>query len=101
MSTVAIKKNPQDQLGDVIEKLLDLIDYLPAKEKILLKPNIVVAATPEEGAVTHPKVIEALVQYFRKRKKEVVIAEGTGIFGTDIEFERLLHATRYDRIRDR
>ena len=54
MSTVAIKKNSQDPLGDAIEKLLDLIEYLPAKEKILLKPNIVVAATPEEGATTHP-----------------------------------------------
>ena len=101
MSTVAIKKHPQYPLGDAIEKLLDLIEYVPAKKKILLKPNIVVAATPEEGAITHPKVIEALVQYFRKRKKEVVIAEGTGIFGTDIEFERLLRATQYDRIRDR
>ncbi|MBW1803776.1 MAG: DUF362 domain-containing protein, partial [Deltaproteobacteria bacterium] len=48
-----------------------------------------------------PKVIEALVRYFRKRKNDVVIAEGTGIFGTDQEFERLLHATLYDRIRDR
>jgi len=100
MFTVAIKKTPQDQLEEEIEKLLDLIEYRPTKEKVLLKPNIVVAATPEEGATTHPKIIEALVQYFRKRKKEVVIAEGTGIFGTDQEFERLLHATHYDRIRD-
>ena len=101
MPTVAIKKNPNDPLEKEIEKLLDLIQYRPAKEKILLKPNIVVAATPEEGATTHPKITEALVHYFRKRKKEVVIAEGTGIFGTDQEFERLLHATQYDGIRER
>jgi uncharacterized protein (DUF362 family) len=101
VSTIAIKKNPQDPFTDAVEEILDAINYLPAKEKILLKPNIVVAATPEEGATTHPKVTEALVQYFRKRKKEVVIAEGTGIFGTNLEFERLLRATHYDRIRDR
>jgi uncharacterized protein (DUF362 family) len=32
-----------------------------------------VAASPDEGDITHPKVIEALINWFQKRGKEVVI----------------------------
>jgi uncharacterized protein (DUF362 family) len=100
MVQVGIRKTRLDNLDDDVEELLELIGYVPSKAKILLKPNIVVASSPEEGDITHPRVIEALVRYFRKRKKEVVVAEGTGIFGTDQEFERLLQTTQYDVLRD-
>jgi uncharacterized protein (DUF362 family) len=100
MVQVAIRKTKLDDLEGDVAELLKLIGYVPSRAKILLKPNIVVASPPEEGDITHPRVIEALVRYFRKRKKEVVVAEGTGIFSTEEEFERLLHTTQYDIIRD-
>jgi uncharacterized protein (DUF362 family) len=100
MVQVGITRTRLDNLDDDIEKILELIGYVPSKAKILLKPNIVVASPPEDGDITHPGVIEALVSYFRKRKKEVVVAEGTGIFGTEEEFEGLLRATGYDAVRD-
>lgn len=100
MVQVGIRKTGLENLEDDVEKLLELIGYVPSRAKIMLKPNIVVASPPEEGDITHPRVIEALVHYFRKRKKEVVVAEGTGIFSTEKEFERLLQTTRYDVLRD-
>ncbi len=100
MIQVGIRRADVSSLEKDIEKLLDLIQYRPVKEKVLLKPNIVFASSPEVGDITHPKVIEALIRYFQKRKKDVVVAEGTGIFSTDKEFERLLRATQYDYIRD-
>lgn len=100
MVQVGIRKTRLEDLERDVEELLELIGYVPSKAKILLKPNIVVASPPEEGDITHPGVVEALVRYFRKRKKEVVVAEGTGIFGTDEEFEKLLQATQYDVLRD-
>ena len=101
MVQVGITKTGLENLEEDVEELLQLIGYTPSKAKIMLKPNIVVASPPEEGDITHPRVIEALVRYFRKRKKEVVVAEGTGIFGTDKEFERLLQTTKYDALRDK
>lgn len=100
MAQVGIRKTRLEDLEGDVEELLELIGYVPSRAKILIKPNIVVASSPEEGDITHPKVTEALIRFFQKRKKEVVVAEGTGIFGTDKEFERLLRTTRYDRIRD-
>jgi uncharacterized protein (DUF362 family) len=101
MAQVAIRKTNIHNLENVIADLLDHIQYRPTREKILLKPNIVVAAPPEGGDITHPKVIESLVRYFRDRNREVVVAEGTGIFSTAEEFERLLQTTQYDLLRDR
>ena len=101
MVQVGITKTGLENLEEDVEELLQLIGYTPSKAKVMLKPNIVVASPPEEGDITHPRVIEALVRYFRKRKKEVVVAEGTGIFGTDKEFERLLQTTKYDALRDK
>jgi uncharacterized protein (DUF362 family) len=100
MKQVRIIKTNLTSVASDVETLLGRIDYRPKKEKILLKPNIVVAEPPENGAITHPKLMEALVQYFRKRDREVVIAEGTGIFADDRDFERLLHATQYASLRN-
>jgi len=100
MVQVGITKTRLDNIESDVEQLLELIGYAPSKAKILLKPNIVVASPPEEGDITHPRVTRALIRYFQKRKKEVVVAEGTGIFSTEKEFERLLQTTQYDLIRD-
>jgi uncharacterized protein (DUF362 family) len=100
MVQVGIKRTGLENLEEDIERLLELIGYVPSRAKVMLKPNIVVASPPEEGDITHPRVIEALVHYFQKRKKEVIVAEGTGIFSTEEEFERLLRSTRYDALRD-
>ena len=100
MVQVGITKTKLENLESDVEKLLELIGYGPSKAKILLKPNIVVASPPEGGDITHPWVIKALIRYFQKRKKEVVVAEGTGIFSTEKEFDNLLRTTGYDRIRD-
>ncbi|MBU2548686.1 MAG: DUF362 domain-containing protein, partial [Proteobacteria bacterium] len=100
MPRVGITKTNLLTLGADLDSLLESIDYHPLKGSVLLKPNIVVAEPPESGAVTHPKVVEALVRYFRARDRQVVVAEGTGIFADDAGFERLLQATGYARLRD-
>jgi uncharacterized protein (DUF362 family) len=100
MIQVGIRRTSLDNLEGDVAKLLQLIGYVPSKAKIMLKPNIVVASPPEEGDITHPNVVKALIRYFQKRKKEVVVVEGTGIFSTERGFERLLRTTGYAIIRD-
>ena len=100
MTRVGIRKTRITEVECDLGALLGMIDYRPSKDKILLKPNVVVAEPPENGAVTHPRVAEALVFYFGARGCEVVIAEGTGIFPDDAGFERLIKATGYSRLRD-
>ncbi len=101
MPQVGIRRTSIDRLEQDVEELLGWIGYAPAKERILLKPNIVAAVSPENGDDTHPKVTEALIRYFQRRGKQVVLAEGSGIFDTEEAFERLLETTGYLDIRDR
>ena len=84
-----------DRLDYDLEELLHLVGYRPQKNRILLRPNLVAAAPPQNRDDTHPRVTEALIRYFRKRGKEVVLREGGGVFDSDRAFERLLEAPGY------
>ena len=51
----------------------------------LIKPNIVIAAKPRTAVVTHPAVVEAVVNVLRERGvSEISIADGPGV-GLDVE----------------
>jgi len=50
---------------DAVRKVFMLTDIRQdAFQKILFKPNMLSARTPEEGVTTHPSVVEAAVRYF-------------------------------------
>lgn len=101
MSKVGIfRSNPNDFHRDVA-RLLEMIGYSPSdKKRVLLKPNIVVNARPEHGATTHPTLIEALARWFRERGREVVVAEGTGIYSSGKAFARLIRDAGYAYLHD-
>lgn len=66
------------------EALLDAIgiDSLIADTHaaIVLKPNLVVAATPDGGATTHPEIVVAIIEYLKKRGyHNITIAESAWI----------------------
>jgi uncharacterized protein (DUF362 family) len=75
-----------------IRKALDLLDYCPQREKILLKPNLV--AVPRwlplggisRAAITDLRFIEALLRIFDDH--EITIAEGTPAHDTDAVLEK-------------
>lgn len=58
---------------------------LSGRRSALIKPNIVIAAKPRTGVVTHPAVVEAIVRFLRARGiREITIADGPGV-GLDVE----------------
>jgi len=101
MTDVSVARSKLDRVENTVSDLLDRIGFRTHCPRIFLKPNIVVASPPENGDITHPKVVEALVRYFRNLGKEVIVGEGTGIFSTGEEFERLIQDTGYGALRDR
>ncbi|MCF8026131.1 MAG: DUF362 domain-containing protein [Desulfobacteraceae bacterium] len=102
MDKVGVLKSSLDNLKPDVDRLLEMIGYRPSdKKRVLLKPNIVVNARPEHGAATHPGLIEALARWFQKKGKEVVVAEGTGIYSSDKAFARLVKDAGYAYLRDK
>ncbi|MCF0238136.1 MAG: DUF362 domain-containing protein [Sphaerochaetaceae bacterium] len=74
--------------GNNAEKMTcDLLEAFPFEEvlpdknaKIVLKPNLVVAVTPDTGATTHPQIAVAIIKHLQQKGyKNITIAEGAWI----------------------
>ena len=59
-------------------RLLKAEEVIRPGMRVAVKPNLVVRSAPEEGAVTHPVVICAVVSLLRELGASVVIAESPG-----------------------
>ncbi len=60
-------------------KLIGGLDIKP-EDKVLIKPNIVVAKSPSSGIVTNPLVVEGIIQYLIEnghKRDNIIIAEGS------------------------
>jgi uncharacterized protein (DUF362 family) len=78
---VAVLKSTYQNVYDNIEKMIELLDYAPQKDAIFIKPNLVDSYSPKTGIITSPKIVEALVKYFRKNypEKPIVIGDGCAL----------------------
>lgn len=73
-----------------------IADTLPAGVDIALKPNLVVAASAESGATTHPGVLSGCIEYFFDHGfRDVSIMEGSWVGD---ETGRAMRRAGYDSI---
>jgi len=74
----------------------NIADILPAGVDIALKPNLVVAASPESGATTHPGILSGCIEYFFDHGfRDVSVMEGSWV-GDDTG--RAMRRAGYDRV---
>ena len=75
-------------------------DRIPSKDsRIGLKPNLVIAATPDSGATTHMEIIEGVIEYLQDHGfNNISIMEGSWV-GDDTE--RAFRMNGYYDIRNR
>jgi uncharacterized protein (DUF362 family) len=59
--------------------------------RVLVKPNLLMAATPEKAIVTHPLICRAVVQYLLERGAQVQVSDSPGVGS----FRRILAETGY------
>lgn len=56
------------------------ISLVPSGADIMLKPNLVVAGTPDNGATTHAGVLSGSIEYFREHGvNDITVAEGSWV----------------------
>ena len=58
----------QDLIYEKLKKAVDLLKLKNITEKILIKPNMLSARSPEEGVTTHPFIISSLIRIFKDKK---------------------------------
>lgn len=75
------------------------IELVPAGGSVALKPNLVIAGTPESGATTHAGVLSGAIEYFQARGvKDISVIEGSWV-GDDTL--RAMRRAGYDKVCDR
>ncbi len=63
----------------------NLLDF--SNKKILIKPNLLMAKSPEKAITTHPTIIEATIEVLKeKNAKEIYIGDTPGNPSTNIEY---------------
>ena len=74
----------------------DAIRLVPHGGSVALKPNLVVAGTPEDGSVTHPGVLSGAIEYFQTHGvTDICVMEGSWIGD---ETMRAMKRAGYDRV---
>ncbi|MDI6654818.1 MAG: DUF362 domain-containing protein, partial [Candidatus Hydrothermarchaeota archaeon] len=70
---------------------------IPAQRKIVIKPNLI--DNRPYPVTTSPKTVEGILEYFKGKAKEIIIAEGSGWCreGTNKAFEDLGYAELAER----
>lgn len=73
--------NP-DELYEAVKKSVDLIggieSFIKQGQKVLLKPNLLKEAKPEEAVTTHPEFIRAVIRLVKKQTDNIFIGDSPG-----------------------
>lgn len=76
---VGIIKSTLDSVSVDIKTLLDSIQYKPGRKDVIIKPNLVAPVPPQRGVTTHPKVMEALIEYLKEFDVNISILESSSV----------------------
>jgi len=72
----------KDKIYNVVNNALKslgvLSDIIKPNTKILIKPNLLSAYTPEQAITTHPEIVRAIVKIVKKAKAIPVIGDSPG-----------------------
>ena len=66
MHKVMIHQAEYDNCFDAIERAFELFPLDIEGKKVMVKPNTLNAAGPEEGVTTHPSVLRAVIERLEK-----------------------------------
>jgi len=81
LSTVAIMEAGYEDCHQAIERIFRLFPLDLEGKKVVIKPNVLRSATPEEGVTTHPSVLKAVVnEVVSRRPASVIVGDNPGVF---------------------
>lgn len=81
MSTVAIMEASYEDCQQAVERIFQLFPLELEGKKVVIKPNVLRSATPEEGITTHPSVLKAVInEVVGRRPASVIVGDNPGVF---------------------
>ena len=92
---VSYGKNYADMVIELM-KAADIAATIPSGAKVALKPNLVVAKSPESGATTHTEILEVVIKYLQQHGiSNIKIIEGAWVGDSTV---RGFSACGYDKL---
>ena len=97
MSTVIFKKAAYryKSLKPIIFEMIDSIakDLITPRQRVLLKPNLLLAAKPEKAITTHPLVLRVVAEYVLEKGARPMIADSPPM----VSFKKVLKEGEYEK----
>ncbi|MFA5356217.1 MAG: DUF362 domain-containing protein [Candidatus Omnitrophota bacterium] len=74
---------------EAVRRGIDLIGgisaFVPAKSRVLVKPNLLMAKEPASGVDTHPEVVRAVIKILKESGCAVYVGDGPSVWGKQAE----------------
>jgi uncharacterized protein (DUF362 family)/Pyruvate/2-oxoacid:ferredoxin oxidoreductase delta subunit len=81
MSKVMIQPATYENVREAVDRAFEIFPQDLRGKKILIKPNVLRLSTPEEGIVTHPEVLRAVVRKVETlQPAAIVVGDNPGLF---------------------
>lgn len=71
------EKTIEDKLSQAIELIGGIDELIKPGSKVLLKVNLIMAITADQGSTTHPAMVKAVAKYLQKKGCEVWVGDSS------------------------
>ncbi|HEX78212.1 MAG TPA: DUF362 domain-containing protein [Dehalococcoidia bacterium] len=103
-NVVSIVKGPQgpaeQEIDSMVRRAIELVGGLSGiagpGDTVLIKPNLILAKSPDTGAVTDPRVCKSVANLVKELGARPIIAESSAV---GIDTEQAFQVAGYDRLR--
>jgi uncharacterized protein (DUF362 family)/ferredoxin len=68
-----------------VEALGGIDCFVRPKSKVLVKPNLLIAVSPEKHVTTHPEVVRAVIRILKDMDCRIMVGDGPSAWGGQIE----------------
>ena len=93
VSIVKCKNYNITDLEKAIKKSVDLIggiaEFLKPTDKVLIKPNLLAATTPDTGIDTHPEFVRAVVRLVKDTGAKIFLGDSPSVWGAPEEIDNV------------
>jgi len=93
VSIVKCKSYERREIEDAVRKSVDLIGtisgFVKPTDKVLIKPNLLSASTPDSGIDTHPEFVRAVIKLVKEAGASVILGDSPSVWGEIAEVDNV------------
>jgi uncharacterized protein (DUF362 family)/NAD-dependent dihydropyrimidine dehydrogenase PreA subunit len=88
----------QAAVKQAVDFLGGMQEFIKPKERILLKPNLLTDATPEQCVTTHPEVLRAVIRLIKPVTSYIYCGDAPNVWGEEVDVDRVYEASGVKRV---